>query len=145
MKFSSGAENPGFKKGQSGNPGGRPRLPDDVKELARSYTTQAIETLAGVMLNKKASPAARIAAAAALLDRGWGKPNQHISGDADRNWLSQYSMAERRQMLMEKMGIEDEPLPWEKEEKARTGADADGGAGASETISNTNTTSEENK
>ena len=34
-----------FPKGQSGNPGGRPRDEQKVAELARSYTREAIETL----------------------------------------------------------------------------------------------------
>ena len=34
-----------FPKGQSGNPGGRPRDERKVAELARSYTREAIETL----------------------------------------------------------------------------------------------------
>ena len=38
-----------FPKGQSGNPGGRPRDEQKVAELARSYTREAIETLAELM------------------------------------------------------------------------------------------------
>jgi len=34
-----------FKKGQSGNPGGRPKIVGEVKELARTHTAEAIETL----------------------------------------------------------------------------------------------------
>jgi hypothetical protein len=33
------------------------------------------------MTNSKAAPAARISAANALLDRGYGKPPQHITGE----------------------------------------------------------------
>ena len=44
-----------FPKGQSGNPGGRPRDEQKVAELARSYTKEAIETLVeicvGVMMS----------------------------------------------------------------------------------------------
>jgi hypothetical protein len=68
-----------FKKGQSGNPGGRPRLLGDVRELARQRSPEAINTLAGIMENEKAPPAARVAAANSLLDRGYGKPMQPIS------------------------------------------------------------------
>ena len=71
----------GNEKGQSGNPGGRPKVVAEVKELARAHTGQAIETLVSIMTNHKTAPAARVSAANALLDRGYGKPLQHISGE----------------------------------------------------------------
>jgi hypothetical protein len=68
-----------FEKGVSGNPGGRPKVLGDVQELARKQSPQAINTLAKIMGDEKAPPAARVAAANALLDRGYGKPTQPIS------------------------------------------------------------------
>ncbi len=50
-----------------------------IRSLARSHTRSAINTLAQIMRNKDATPAARVAAANALLDRGWGKPVQAIA------------------------------------------------------------------
>jgi Family of unknown function (DUF5681) len=66
--------NPNWKKGVSGNPGGRPRGVAEVRALAMTFTAEAIETLAAIMRNVKAPPQARAAAANALLDRGVGKP-----------------------------------------------------------------------
>jgi hypothetical protein len=66
-----------FQRGQSGNPGGRPKGYEEVRELARNYTAGAIEALAAIMRTGK-SEGARIAAANALLERGWGKPLQQV-------------------------------------------------------------------
>ncbi len=75
-----------FLKGQSGNPGGRPRvsLPDGrtLSELAREHTGEAVATLAAVMSDVDSPAAARIAAASTLLDRGWGRASQDIAVSA---------------------------------------------------------------
>ena len=76
-----------FKKGQSGNPGGRPKVVAEVKELARAHTGEAIETLVSIMTNPKSAPAARVSAANSLLDRGYGKPPQHITGEGGPSYV----------------------------------------------------------
>jgi hypothetical protein len=47
--------------------------PADIRSLARLHTAAAIASLAGIATNGR-SESARVAAAAALLDRGWGRP-----------------------------------------------------------------------
>jgi hypothetical protein len=69
-----------WKPGQSGNPGGMPKGALDVKQLAREHTRAAVETLANIMLDSGAQPSARVAAANSLLDRGYGKPVQEVTG-----------------------------------------------------------------
>jgi hypothetical protein len=63
-----------FPKGVSPNPGGRPKVVAHVRELARKHSAEAVRTLLTVMKNAKSPPAARVAAATAMLDRGHGKP-----------------------------------------------------------------------
>ena len=54
----------------------------EIRSLARSHTRSAINVLASIMRSKDATAAARVSAANALLDRGWGKaPQQLQSGD----------------------------------------------------------------
>lgn len=51
-----------------------------LTELARDHTEDAVKTLAAIMLNGRATAAARVTAANSILDRGWGKAPQAITG-----------------------------------------------------------------
>ncbi len=51
------------------------QVPLDLRSLARGYTETAVKTLGGIAKTGE-SEQARVSAAVALLDRGWGKPNQ---------------------------------------------------------------------
>ena len=78
-----------FKPGQSGNPGGRPRGLSEVIGLARRHTADAIRVLCEVASQTGAHPSARVAAAVALLERGWGKPAQPVEADVrmQQSWV----------------------------------------------------------
>lgn len=54
------------------------KSPTDIRSLARTHTATALKVLAGIMGQADAPPAARVSAATALLDRGWGKPAQTV-------------------------------------------------------------------
>ena len=54
------------------------RITADVKALAGSYTSAALETLAEIMQDDAAPPAARVSAANSLLDRAHGRPRQEL-------------------------------------------------------------------
>lgn len=68
-----------FKPGQSGNPSGRPKDVGHVREIARKHTEAAISALVEIVANGKPDRA-RVAAAEAILDRGYGRPTQPIEG-----------------------------------------------------------------
>jgi hypothetical protein len=55
----------------------------EIRSLARTHTEKAINVLSGIMNEKKAPAAARVSAAQALLDRGWGKPSQPLENGED--------------------------------------------------------------
>lgn len=57
------------------------KAPADIRSLARQHTEAALKVLAKIMDQDDAAPAARVSAAQALLDRGWGKPVQSIAND----------------------------------------------------------------
>ncbi len=74
-----------FRPGQSGNPGGRPKVNKVVREMARKLTAKAIKALEDALDADKTyatkddvvtvpDHSTRVYAAQVLLDRGWGKP-----------------------------------------------------------------------
>ncbi len=50
----------------------------ELMALARQYTDEAIMALANVLTDPQAPTIARVRAAEALLDRGHGRPTQHL-------------------------------------------------------------------
>jgi HEAT repeat protein len=60
-----------------------PKTLTEIRSLARSHTRSAITVLARIMRSKDATAAARVSAANALLDRGWGKAAQPLQNGDD--------------------------------------------------------------
>jgi hypothetical protein len=101
-----GLRSTSFRPGVSGNPNERPKLPEtiearrvvaDVKFAARELTPVAMDTLEKAMTDQKTPWAAKITAAIAVLDRGWGKPTQQVA--ANVSFFDQMSVEEQRIML----------------------------------------------
>lgn len=117
-----GRRSTSWQPGRSANPGGKPKRPAtiaarrvevDVKALARAIAPEAVETLKTIMLDAKAPPAARIGAATAILDRGYGKARQDVglSGGLDLSRIDGMSPDELDQLerLLTKPGSETGP------------------------------------
>ena len=63
-----------FKRGQSGNPGGRPTgVAARARELVGDSPDRLLRVLLAVAEDERARPADRIVAAREYLDRGWGR------------------------------------------------------------------------
>lgn len=84
-----------WKKGQSGNPGGRAKktvtidcdgeeVEINVTDMAKAFTPEAIKTLVTIAVDAKMPAAARVTAATAIIERGWGKAPQMLIGDPEQ-------------------------------------------------------------
>ena len=83
-----------FQPGQSGNKAGRPRQDKTITELARAHGPRAIEVLAELINDPKASASARAIAADRILDRAYGRPPQAVGlsvGSAGARSIAEYS------------------------------------------------------
>ena len=79
-KKKGGAGRP-FKKGVSGNPKGRPKVPEETKQAFRDASKEACEVLVRIMNDPAAKDSDRIKASEVILDRGWGRPSQAVEVD----------------------------------------------------------------
>lgn len=75
----------GFQKGQVSNPKGREPIVREVQALAKQQTELAVNTLVEIMTNERTNGSARVQAAVALLDRGWGRPKQSVDIKVDHD------------------------------------------------------------
>lgn len=69
-----------FQKGVSGNPTGRPCLPQEIKDMAQAAAPAAFRKL--ISLTDHENPIVAMRACEIVMDRGYGKPvqAQEISG-----------------------------------------------------------------
>jgi hypothetical protein len=68
-----------FKKGESGNPGGRPKLPAEMREMFQANAPEAFEVLCKHLHAN--DPKVSVTAAKEILDRAYGRPLQSIDAN----------------------------------------------------------------
>jgi hypothetical protein len=70
---------PKFQKGVSGNPGGRPKLPAEMREMFQAKASEAFEVLCKHLHAN--DPKVSVTAAKEILDRAYGRPVQSIDAN----------------------------------------------------------------
>lgn len=68
-----------FEAGKSGNPGGRPKMPPELKKAFQDVTPEALDTL--VLIMRTGEESNRLKAAGEIIDRGYGKAVQAIEAE----------------------------------------------------------------
>lgn len=91
-----------WQKGTSGNPGGRPRMPDDLKKSCRRLALRGLHVLAEIINSRTefetidgklvktssaASPSEKTAAIKLVMEYGFGKPVQPVGGEGDEGQI----------------------------------------------------------
>jgi hypothetical protein len=67
-----------FKPGQTGNPGGRKRIDNEIRKMLADGTKESVKALCDIVSNSSISPKVRCFAAQIILDRVYGKATQPI-------------------------------------------------------------------
>ncbi len=78
-----GRSGKGFMPGQSGNPTGRPKMPEEVKAMFKAAAPDAVQNLIATMNDEKTAPALKIECIKIVLDRALGKPLQAVDLDSN--------------------------------------------------------------
>lgn len=70
-----------FKKGSSGNPGGRPKMTDeerDVLAAIKSLAADVPDKMRAMLNSSKTPPAVKVKICEIILDRTYGKPDSTV-------------------------------------------------------------------
>lgn len=70
----------GKRPGAGRKPGKVGKAKKELQDMAKDHAKEALETLRKIMTNDQEPAAARVSAANAILDRGYGKPPQALTG-----------------------------------------------------------------
>lgn len=81
-KRSGRGSKPGERRGGR-KPGTPNKATASIRDIAREYTGEAVKALVDVLRDEQQPASARVSAASAILDRGFGKPTTVLAGDED--------------------------------------------------------------
>lgn len=81
-KSSNRGSKPGERRGGR-QPGTPNKATASIRDIAREYTDTAVKALVDVLEDESQPGSARVSAASAILDRGYGKPSTVLAGDED--------------------------------------------------------------
>jgi hypothetical protein len=114
-----------FKKGQSGNPEGRPRgqmrAIANLAVEARKHSLVALKTIVEICKNGE-SQTVRLAAANSILDRGFGRPTQSIDLSSDGP-VTQFNLFSDIDPIEQRL-LRDALKTIEHEQRPQIGADS---------------------
>ena len=85
-----------FVKGKSGNPGGKPRVPETVKSALLAASPDAAQMLIQIMNDQAARPEVRVKCAETILDKVFGKSFQVIADQGNDGHLQEILRAVER-------------------------------------------------
>lgn len=109
-----------FQPGQSGNPGGRKPIPEELKNRLRNLSSKAVDALERALDSE--DDRICIQAATVLLDRAYGKPAQQL--DTSISSRSENEQAQIARLVERARARDDRPGP---DEQASAGSDAASG------------------
>ena len=70
-----------FEPGKSGNPSGRPKIPEALKARARELCPAVLDTWEAILKDEDAKHSDRIKAGENIFDRAWGKAVQMVDAE----------------------------------------------------------------
>ena len=108
-------DNGQFKKGTSGNPGGRPKTVKEARTKAQEMGVKVLEIFFDIVQDPSQGNTARIQAGTAIMLRAWGKPQSaqeitledHKPSDTIMEWVEVSTRQDLDPVLREALEASD--------------------------------------